>query len=747
MSNQGYKSWGNSNQKDRRQAPRPQQASATPPAPLQNGPGGLPASFPNPSMETRPVFIDMVTGTVREGLTASHWASNEVKDIPRVPMPAFHNGARAGASQTHNTKAKSGNLPQRFGLTLRNVYSAQCMANLDIADSTPGPHHLNGFGFNNNRPIVSPIDPHQQQASSFAPPPSDEKEKRFVEIAADHAASRISRSAPEQIGDSISISLDPNRKPFSMNPEQPVETDINPKTNKVYTPEEWAKHLRKRDARKVERKAKSNYKARKMTAEAQQIVQSEDMSDQGRIEFLVSSLEVKDRSIAQLRQVARDLTIERNKFERDLEKSSSDLIQCQEDLKNALGFKELLEQSEARCAVLEERNEKLEKSLADNAKAIQLLIEKQDEIEDKLRARDEDLLKADGQIEELELKQAKEVANLRKQIAEGTQVADGLKQDLDVCSDNAENAKSRIQDLESELSEQSGRTTAIEAAFDKLRQDLINNVGAVKSAADSTANSGTTFCSGAHIHPSSDHHDAIKIKCQQDDTVEGDSAEKDTPRDSYEASSSESESVDETFLIDVDDEMIRADGSSDLDSKSRISSSHENEAITSPSIKISPTSAIIPCGPAKKGGPSRKVIGASFFGTIMLTLAYFGLAFYNAPTPEVIMEPEFEFFNQQLVLTPTTCPFQAPSTSALAPIPTKTVATYNTAIPEDFWVSFQQVIEIPHNGSFVEEDVSKASVVDDMCELREEFPKLRKAIFTAGLAVVIHAAFSRLSYC
>jgi len=78
---------------------------------------------------------------------------------------------------------------------------------------------------------------------------------------------------------------------------------------------------------------------------------------------------------------------------------------------------------------------------------------------------------------------------------------------------------------------------------------------------------------------------------------------------------------------------------------------------------------------------------------------------FHTTLPAVDVAPEFEPSNQQLVLNSTTySSFDAPSTSAVAPISTSAVDTSTSAIPDDFFASFQQVIEIPDNSSFFEEE-------------------------------------------
>ncbi|KAH9205659.1 hypothetical protein DL95DRAFT_490350 [Leptodontidium sp. 2 PMI_412] len=441
MHSQGYKRWGNRNPNNHRQLPRPQQTVATPPAPLQQGFGPPHPHFQGPPPGHRRILINQATGEVREGLTTSQ----------------FH----------------------------------------------PAPQPTRQFGFANNRPIVDPFGATPQQPSLLTPPPS-EKERRFISIAEDDIASRSSSPAPEG-GDNISVSSTPDRNLTPVTPGSAMATDINPKTGKVFTPAEWQNHLRIRDMRKVERKAKGNCKARQTTFQVERMIKSEDISDKERVEILTNNLRSKDHSIGQLRDINRGLTLERNKFERGLNNSNSglatcrsDFAKCQEDfdkqrkgyeeavrgieeqlaqkqrnlasaqadskehstcrgkledaedrcstvnaeldecksqLKTSLQFKKLLEEADERCARLEKRNVELQKMATDNAKAIQLLTKRNSN-------------------------QAKEVADLRKQLEEGTQVAKGLKKELD---DHAESAKSRIQDLESQLTEQLNCMGAIEA--------------------------------------------------------------------------------------------------------------------------------------------------------------------------------------------------------------------------------------------------------------------------------------------
>ncbi|KAH7416700.1 hypothetical protein BKA64DRAFT_768309 [Cadophora sp. MPI-SDFR-AT-0126] len=124
------------------------------------------------------------------------------------------------------------------------------------------------------------------------------------------------------------------------------------------------------------------------------------------------------------------------------------------------------------------------------------------------------------------------------------------------------------------------------------------------------------------------------------------------------------------------------------------------------------------------------------FSLLLLSPAFSGI--FGTTPPAVEIAPEFESANQQLVFNTTTgSSFEAPSTSAVAPIPTSTVATYTSAIPDGYFASFQQIIEAPDNSSFIEEEARDEWMKEGICEY-EEFPMARKAIYTAALAVGIH---------
>lgn len=334
-----------------------------------------------------------------------------------------------------------------------------------------------------------------------------------------------------------------------------------------------------------------------------------------------------------------------------------------------------MEEAEERCARLEKRNAELQKVATDNAKAIQLLTKRNSN-------------------------QAEEFSDPRKQLEEGAQVAKGLKKELD---DHAESAKSRIQDLESQLTEQLNCMGAIEAAFDKFVHQKATSAGVVESAADSTTNTGPS-----QSNPVGDN---------------------------------------DSTLAEKNDEKVGSGVVSDPGAENLIAVGGGEESTTSASINTTNDDVTRPRLATNNGKASKKIVTVSFLGTIIAMLVYLAIAFCAPTPPEITHTLEFESISLQLVFTPTTCPFQGPSTSAVASIPTTTAATYNKVTPENFWVSFQQVVETPNNGSLIEDEGSETPVDEGVCDLREEFPRLRKAIFTAGVAVVIHAAFSGLSYC
>ena len=143
--------------------------------------------------------------------------------------------------------------------------------------------------------------------------------------------------------------------------------------------------------------------------------------------------------------------------------------------------------------------------------------------------------------------------------------------------------------------------------------------------------------------------------------------------------------------------------------------------------------------PHVRGKLSKKSIIFSVIALLgfLLLSASFTSIFHTTP-PAIDVAPEFGPSNQQLVFDSTTCPVSdEPSTSAVAPIPTSTVATYTSAIPDDFFASLNQVVEVPDNSSFVEEEGENEWTKEGIC-VYEEFPTVRKAIFTAVLAVGIH---------
>lgn len=143
--------------------------------------------------------------------------------------------------------------------------------------------------------------------------------------------------------------------------------------------------------------------------------------------------------------------------------------------------------------------------------------------------------------------------------------------------------------------------------------------------------------------------------------------------------------------------------------------------------------------PHVRGKSSKKSIIFSviaFLGFLFLSASVTSI--FHTTLPAVDVAPEFGPSNQHLVFDSTTCSFSdAPSTSAVAPIPTSTVATYTSAIPDDFFASLNQVVEVPDNSSFVKEEGENEWMEEGIC-VYEEFPKVRKAIFTAVLAVGIH---------
>ncbi|KAH6690757.1 hypothetical protein BKA61DRAFT_584991 [Leptodontidium sp. MPI-SDFR-AT-0119] len=588
-------------------------------------------------------------------------------------------------------------------LKLENVFQP--------VDSTPTPQPTRQFGFANNRPIVDPFGATPQQPSPLTPPPS-EKEKRFISIAED--------DIPWQ----------------QTSTQRPV---------RLFTPAEWQNHLRIRDMRKVERKAKGNCKARQATFQVERMNQSEDMSDKERVEILTNNLRSKDHSIGQLRDINRGLTLERNKFERGLNNSNSDLATCrsdfakrQEDLdQQRKGYEEAvrsieeqlaqkqrnlasaqadskehsacrgkLEDAEDRCstvnAELDECKSQLKTSLQ-----FKKLLEEAEERCARLEKRNAELQKvATDNAKAIQLltkrnsNQAEEFSDLRKQLEEGAQVAKGLKKELD---DHAESAKSCIQDLESQLTEQLNCMGAIEAAFDKFVHQKATSAGVVESAADSTTNTGPS-----QSNPVGDN---------------------------------------DSTLAEKNDEKVGSGVVSDPGAENQIAVGGGEESTTSASINTTNDDVTRPRLATNNGKASKKIVTVSFLGTIIAMLVYLAIAFCAPTPPEITHTLEFESISLQLVFTPTTCPFQGPSTSAVASIPTTTAATYNKVTPENFWVSFQQVVETPNNGSLIEDEGSETPVDEGVCDLREEFPRLRKAIFTAGVAVVIHAAFSGLSYC
>ncbi|PVH73603.1 hypothetical protein DL98DRAFT_594869 [Cadophora sp. DSE1049] len=450
-----------------------------------------------------------------------------------------------------------------------------------------------------------------------------------------------------------------------------TEDDINPKTDKVFTKEEWEMQVRARDLRRLERAAKRNKEHKKKNLEVEALLEGkDDLPWEDKMAVIVKALEEKTFSLEQLRASHITLAADKDKFKRDMQKANVASINYRNDLHQVKGE-------------FEEERKKHEKAIR--------------VVKDKFAKKEDEL--------DSTLKQAEELSECKKHLEEAEERYTKSEAELTTCKNDLDVSKNQYSDLKTQLEKCETQHAELVTEHAKASQDLQTSRERCEEL-EKQLNDCWEELKAAN--------DRIGL---QDDALR----QQDSPDDRK----SPGETVGDKMIEDIPTNAAS-------DSKIVV-----GEVATSPTLPSIDTSSARQSGRAKGNFSMKRILSLIGF---FLFVSVFGrlTGFYSTTPPAVGIAPDFESANQQLVFTSTTCSsFDAHSTSAVAPIPTSTVATCISTIPDGFFASFQQVIKVPDNSSFVEEVGENEWVKEEVCEY-EEFPTVRKAIFTAVLAASIH---------
>ncbi|KAK0118539.1 hypothetical protein ONS96_011633 [Cadophora gregata f. sp. sojae] len=476
---------------------------------------------------------------------------------------------------------------------------------------------------------------------------------------------------------------------------EPIENDINPKTGKIFTEEEWDHQIRVRDHRRLERAAKRNHHAKAKNSKVNALLKGkDDLPAEEKIEILVKAFEENQTALGQLRDSHVKLAAEKDKLKTNMQRANSDSINYRNDLEQVKVDLEN-ERRDHRAAIRDVENKLAKKQMEVDA-ALKKLKNSQEccaEQNEFIAQTSEDLRVAHELYAELEKASSQNTQdnfNLTQEIDNLILQNRSAEKQLNRRVEELGLANIRTSGLESKISDQSEQLQAVGEALEGLRREVKHKTDAFKPNRPDTVKAD-------FVSNNDDILDVIEDYVLPDPDI----------------------TFNEKALTVTDSEIIIGDITSNTAIDGKIVKSEESTYPTSPSTNN---------------------CFLSVMGVLLVSLFLTGISgFYGAKPSAVNMAPNFNATYQQLVFTATMCsPLEAPSAFAVTPIPTSTIATYTSAIPDNFFAPFELVIEVPDNTSFVEEEESKNKWTEKGICQYEEFPKVRKAIFTAVLAAGIH---------